>query len=118
MKALDVPVIAKTYELYKSLYLIQKNIPKLERYTLWQDIQKACLAIIKYLVHGGYLDPNQRINVLTEASIKVDLLKLQLRLAFDTKIINQKKYISLQSQIDEIGRMLGGWIKSIKQKQR
>ena len=29
---------------------------------------------------------------------------------------NQKKYVALQEALDEVGRMLGGWIKSLKQK--
>jgi hypothetical protein len=29
-------------------------------------------------------------------------------------MVLQKKYILLQEKLDEIGRMLGGWIKSLK----
>jgi len=32
----------------------------------------------------------------------------------DVKTIDGKKYMNLESVVDEIGRMLGGWIRSIK----
>jgi hypothetical protein len=44
------------------------------------------------------------------------MLRVFLRLAHDTKTIDQKKYIALQAITDEIGRMLGGWLKSLRTK--
>ena len=32
----------------------------------------------------------------------------------DVKAIDAKKYVALESIVDEIGRMLGGWIRSTK----
>jgi tyrosine-protein phosphatase YwqE len=32
----------------------------------------------------------------------------------DIKAIDDKKYILIEANLDEIGRMLGGWIKSTK----
>ncbi|HAH04235.1 TPA: diversity-generating retroelement protein bAvd family protein, partial [Candidatus Komeilibacteria bacterium] len=31
-----------------------------------------------------------------------------------TQAIDSKKYVALESIVDEIGRMLGGWIRSTK----
>ena len=40
---------------------------------------------------------------------KVDTLKILLMILWETKSLDDKKYITLSLQIDEIGRMLGGW---------
>ena len=37
-----------------------------------------------------------------------------IRLNMHTKGIDIKKYVLLQESIDEIGRMLGGWMRSVK----
>jgi hypothetical protein len=42
-------------------------------------------------------------------------LRIFIRLMKDTKGIDNKKYLAVQAQTDEIGRMLGGWIRSTKQ---
>jgi|GEM_PF-3414003 len=51
---------------------------------------------------------------LDNASVKLNLLRVLIRLSHDTKTLDGKKYTTIQQQIDEIGRMLGGWIKSVK----
>jgi len=40
---------------------------------------------------------------------KVDTLKIFLMMLWETKSIDNKKYIILSEKIDEIERMLGGW---------
>ena len=47
--------------------------------------------------------------------MKLNVLRIFLRLAKDTKVLDMKKCLSLQEIVDEIGRMLGGWIKSAKE---
>lgn len=56
-----------------------------------------------------------RLMRLTEADTKLLVLKTLLRLAFDVHAINQHRYLRLQEALQEIGRMLGGWIKNTKQ---
>jgi len=48
----------------------------------------------------------------------VDFLKILFRLCYELKIINQKKYLLMEEKSQEIGRMLGGWIKSLKTSDR
>lgn len=48
-------------------------------------------------------------------SVKVDLLKVLLRLAKDTKALSSGSYLTLQDMLQEIGKMLGGWIKATQQ---
>lgn len=47
MQQFDVPIIHKTYELYRELHDLQKTIPKVERFTLKKDLMKSgvCLAV-------------------------------------------------------------------------
>ena len=116
MQQFDIPIIHKSYELYKALHELEKSIPKMERFTLWQRSENSTLDILEGLLKTGYLPQEKRADHLLQVSARVDVLRVFLRLSFDVKAINQKKYIALQAITDEIGRMLGGWIKSLKQK--
>jgi hypothetical protein len=49
---------------------------------------------------------------LEKASVKLNLLRFLFRLMKETKTFDNKKYVVLQEMVDEIGRMLGGWIRS------
>ncbi len=116
MDKFDVPIIKKMYDFYLNIHAHQKNIPKLERFTIWKKLQDTSIITIENLIHIGYTEQSKRLEILLNTGIQIDLLRFFIRLSFDTKTINQKTYIKFQSQIDEIGRMLGGWIKSTKRK--
>jgi hypothetical protein len=116
MQQLDIPIIHRTYELYRELHELQKTIPKMERFTLWVRCEDTTLKILEGLIRVGYIPQELRASQLVTVSTEVDLLKVFLRLSVDVKAITQKKSIPIQEKLDEIGRMLGGWIKSVKQR--
>jgi hypothetical protein len=116
MQQLDIPIITKTYELYRALHELQKGIPKMERYSLWSCVEATALQMLEGFVQAGYLPLEQRAQKLTGLAAEVDMLRMFIRLAVDIKVLPLKKVVPLQERLDEIGRMLGGWIKSVRQR--
>ena len=116
MQQFDVPIIHKTYELYRELHDLQKTIPKVERFTLWVRCEDTTLKILEGLIRVGYLPQETRAPKLVTISAEIDMLRVFLRLSVDIKALTQKKALPLQERLDEIGRMLGGWIKSSRTK--
>jgi len=57
---------------------------------------------------------NEKLSVLEEASHKLNVVRIFIRLSKDTEVIDFTKYEDFQNRVDEIGRMLGGWIKQVK----
>jgi len=49
---------------------------------------------------------------LAEIDIELEKLRLLIRLAKDLRLLAMKQYGLIAERIDEIGRLLGGWIKS------
>jgi len=116
MQNFDLPIIRKTYELHQALHEFQRTIPKAARYTVWQRCENRSLEILEGFFRVGYLPQDARSERLIDVSAHIDMLRIFVRLSYDVKAISQKKYLVIQQKLDEIGRMLGGWIKSIKQK--
>jgi len=58
---------------------------------------------------------SNKVETLYKISCKLDLLKILLRLAKDTLALTNKSYLELQEMLQEIGKMLGGWIRATKQ---
>jgi four helix bundle protein len=109
---LDIPIFQKVYELYKLLYQYVASFPKKDRYTLGQRVENSLLDFMESVIFASQLSKTDKLPVLQKASIKLDVLKVFIRLCKDLKILDNKKYLILESQIQEIGRMLGGWIKA------
>lgn len=111
----DMPLLKSAYELYKTFYGFRNHIPKSDRYAIWQRTENLVLEIFEMIFLTGQQSKINRVPTLEKVSAKLNLLRVFVRLMKDIKTIDQKKYILLQQSIDEIGRMLGGWLKSSKE---
>lgn len=109
----DIPIFSMTYQFYKELSICIIRFPKTKRYTLGQKLDTLSIDLLELLVSLSHAD--DRLASLVQMSIKLELLKVLLRLAKDTQAIQNSHYIALQTQLQEIGKMLGGWIRSTKQ---
>ncbi|MBI1833394.1 MAG: four helix bundle protein [Candidatus Andersenbacteria bacterium] len=110
----DIPILKKAYELYKTFHEYRKTVPKQDRFTIYEWSERLILDIIENLFLAGYAKTVNKATTLEQISAKLNLLRLLVRLMKDTKTLDNKKYIVLQEIIDEIGRQLGGWSRSIR----
>jgi hypothetical protein len=70
------------------------------------------LGLIEDIITASQLSKSEKVPTLQNASIKLDVLKVLIRCCKDLKIIDNKNYLLLESKLQEIGKMLGGWIKA------
>ena len=81
-----------------------------------QTIESNTLKMLEEILLAGNssIGSSLKKDKLILASNKLDLIKLLIRLSYDIKAIDQKGYITLEEMLQEIGKMLGGWIRSLK----
>lgn len=58
---------------------------------------------------------HKKYPLLEEASTNLETLKILIRLAKDVKTIPDKWYIEYETRLQEIGKMIGGWMKALKE---
>jgi len=116
MNDFDTPIFKKTYDLYKTFYRYRADVSKQDRYTIWQKCESLILETLEAVLLAGHIGKTEKLPVLENASSKLNLLRVFIRLMCDVKAIDNRKYLTLQSDIDEIGRMLGGWIRSSRER--
>ncbi|MBI3638187.1 diversity-generating retroelement protein Avd [Candidatus Wolfebacteria bacterium] len=114
MDNFDIPIFKKSYELYKIFYSYRSVVPKQDRYTIWQRCESLILDVIEGILLASQTAKNEKLPILEKTSLKLNLLRVFIRLMKEVKTIDNKKYVALEKLVDEIGRMLGGWIKSTK----
>jgi hypothetical protein len=113
---LDIPIFKKTYDLYKTFYGYRADVSKQDRYTIWQRSENTILDVLEAILFASQSSKAEKLPVLERASVKLNLLRVLIRLTKDVKAIDTKKYIALETSVDEIGRMLGGWIRSTRER--
>ncbi len=114
MNEIEIPILKKSYDLYKLLHEYRKAVPKQDRYTIWERSENTLLDMLESFIEAGYTKQNNKFILLEKGSVKLNLFRFFIRLMKDTKSLDTKRYITLQTSIDEIGRMLGGWMRSQK----
>ncbi len=116
MNDLDIPILKKSYELYKEFYKLRLTVPKQDRYTLWQKCEGTLITVIDGNLMASQQSKIEKLPTLEKVSVKLNFLKVCVRLMKDVKAITPKTYIIMEANLDEIGKMLGGWIKSTKER--
>lgn len=96
------------------MFVVEK-MPKRNKYTLGQKTDDITLEIMEYLITASNNSHREtKLKYLKKASIKLDLLKVLLRMGEEIKAIPTKRYLALEEMLQEIGKMLGGWIRSVR----
>lgn len=114
MNEFDIPIFKKAYELYKTLHEFRRLVPKQDRFTIFERIDTITLDIIENILLASSQQKSAKLPALERASLKLNMLRVFIRLMKDTKAIDNKKYVAAETTINEIGRMLGGWIRSVR----
>lgn len=108
----------KIYDLLCFWYIHTKKIPKFDRYTIGEKIFSILLSLVVQISRAEYMKPCDKLPLLLNLSPELDCLKILMRLTNTLEIINEPLYIKMQTELQEIGKMLGGWINSLEVKQK
>jgi hypothetical protein len=109
----ELIILQKTYDMINYGYQAIGQFPKSEKYALGTDMKKCMHQILEYTIvaHKKYY----KKTTLQELDVEVTKLKAYTRLAKDLGFLPFKKYEVWSGYNVEIGKMVGGWIKSAKQ---
>ena len=108
----DLPIIQKLIVAYKLWHDCYSHFGKLYRFGIGLQIDGLFMETIKNVFTAIHKPRDQKHSYLNKASDSFDLLKFILQVAWETKALDDKKYIALSQYLSEIGRMLGGWQKT------
>lgn len=86
------------------------HLPKAARYTLGEKIDRALLDGLEYALAASFAKPTEKALFLSAAIRKTDLAQVLVQLAWETRVLDEKKYLALAETLSTAGRMLGGWL--------
>ncbi len=90
--------------------IMLKQFPKHEKYLLAGKIRQMGYDLLELAVAANkkYI----KKTTFTEFDVKHEVLRQMINLAFELQYIDAKKHRVSQLKVDEVGKMLGAWIKS------
>ena len=106
----DLLVQQKIYDMILYAYPALEQMPKAQKFSLAQDM-KHCMDKIMRLTISANKKYTKR-TTLQELDVEVAALKVYLRIAYDLRYLPPKKYEVWSGMMVELGKMVGGWIRS------
>lgn len=106
------PAISKTYDLLKWLIPLTLKLPRQQRFVIAAAIQQGTQTLMQRLLEAQRAStPTGR---LMHADVALAQLRMQFRLAHDWSLITEGQFEHGAKLMDEIGRLLGTWLKAAK----
>ncbi len=106
-------IAAKAYDLLKYALPILEGLPRSQKFTLGDRIQNHLSDLLEAIISAYYLPAQEKRPLLLQANLRLEILRYYFRLGYERGYYNSLRYKDFAERIDEIGRMIGGWIKSL-----
>ncbi len=113
----DLIVWQKSIALVTSLYAITKTFPADEKFGIVSQINRAAISVPANIAEGWGRESSK--NYLQFLRISRDsLMELETLMIISRNLnyINEQNFLEVNKQIDEVGKILHGLIKSVQQK--
>jgi hypothetical protein len=104
-------VVTKAYDLVLWLLPKAETFSRSYRFSLGERVVAHGLDLLLAPVEASYTA--NKASLLQQANGKVNGLRYLLRLAKDLRLLTVDSYAFAAERLEEIGRMVGGWQKSI-----
>ena len=89
------------------------QFPRSERYALATEIKNSMYTLLRLVVAAN--KKYYKKTTLQEMDVELETIKTFIRIAADPKFkyLGLKQYENWSKMLSEIGRMLGGWMKTV-----
>ncbi len=104
------PALEKWYQFLRWLVPTVEKFPKAQKYTLGDRLQSSALDVLERLIEATY--SRQATPSLVQANLGLEKLRFLFRLSADLHLLDLRRYEFAARAIDEVGRLVGGWMKA------
>ncbi|MEK7408318.1 MAG: diversity-generating retroelement protein Avd [Acidobacteriota bacterium] len=105
-------VVGKAYDFVLWLLPKVEKFPRSYRFSVGDRLVSSGLELLVLLVESAY--STEKARRLEGASHRTNALRYLLRLSKDLRLLSLDSYGFAAERLEEIGRMLGGWHRSVR----
>jgi len=105
------PIFSKTYDLLLWLLNHTEHFPKSERFRMGKRMEDSAFTFYEKLIEASRRQSKHEI--LANADLELIKLRLYLRISHTRKLTTTDQYEYASKALGEIGKLLGGWIKTL-----
>ena len=103
----DLPVFKDVYKLILKLFECTQGFPREYKYTLGQDMKRDGMVLVRSIYRAN--KAKNKTEYLEQFLDDFEILKLEIRLCAEMKILSIKKQAELAGLMEGIGKQITGW---------
>jgi 23S rRNA-intervening sequence protein len=107
------PLFSRTHDFLVWLLPRTESFPRSQRFVVTKRLQDAALDFQELIVDAEGARGAQRLDRLRQADAALGKIRLYLRLCREWGWLTPGQYQHAAQMIAEMGRLLGGWIKTV-----
>lgn len=111
-------IYQKFYDLVVWLVPVINRIPKNHRLVLGKHQEELCITILLLLIKANKARGQARAAIQADISDELDCLRILIRLNKDLRFMSVKQYALAAEKLNEIGRIMSGWVQSNEDKNK
>ena len=108
----ELKIKQKVFDMMLYAYPALAQFPKSEKFSLVADMKRCMNNLLEYIIEAD--KKYYKKTTLQMIDVELEKLKTYVRLSHKLGFLPMKKYEYWSGLLVEIGKMLGGWIKSVK----
>lgn len=107
------PIFVKTYDFLLWLLPLTLKFPKSQRFLLAERLGKTALDFYECII-DAVQNSEESLSHISKAGLLLVKIRFYLRLSYDLHCISMGQFEYASKRVDELGWLLGGWLKKVK----
>lgn len=104
-------LIAKYQKYIEYMLEILNKLPRVEKYNLGNAFKEVMYSMFNNVMYLNKVYKNEKLKYCNLIDAQICIQRAYVRLMYKLKYVSYKQYMYIISMIDEIGKILGGYIK-------
>lgn len=106
------PIFSKTYDLVAWLIPLTIKFPRSQRFVMAATLQREVIHFQELIIEAVHQKDKTRL--LASADAELDKIRTHMRMCLEMGLIQSGQYEHAARQMTEVGKLLGGWIKTVQ----
>jgi len=103
----DLKVFKDVYNLILKIFEYTEGFPREYKYTLGQDMKRDSIILVRSIYRAN--KTKNKMEYLEAFLDDFEILKIEVRLCVDMRILSIRKQAELASLMESIGKQITGW---------
>ena len=112
----ELTLIPKAERYIEYMLEVILKIPRTEKFSIGTEVKTSMYEMLKNILLASKIDKSKRLQIYNIVDSNIYYQRICIRIMYNQKWIDEKKYKHSNELLAEIGKILGGLIKSLEVK--